>query len=195
MALQHIASVQFGDVTPGRVVNTKEIAEEYNIPLELLAKVLQHLAQPSCVGSNGCRCVPGRRTGSPCRADRRCGRRACACADVRRGRIRRRMEPGMPDTHPSCVLLADCTAAWAVSSAEMASSRSFLLTAFSLASGRSSGGTSAKLPPMRPKCASAPSASSRRRLQSPQNACVMLVTKLTLPRKPPTGSASWPSSS
>ena len=29
MALQHIASVQFGDVTPGRVVNTKEIAEEY----------------------------------------------------------------------------------------------------------------------------------------------------------------------
>jgi Rrf2 family protein len=41
MALQHIASVQFGDVTPGRVVNTKEIAEEYNIPLELLAKVLQ----------------------------------------------------------------------------------------------------------------------------------------------------------
>ena len=45
MALQHIATVQFGDVTPGRVVNTKEIAEEYNIPLELLAKVLQTLAR------------------------------------------------------------------------------------------------------------------------------------------------------
>ena len=45
MALQHIASVQFGDVTPGRVVNTKEIAEEYNIPLELLAKVLQALCK------------------------------------------------------------------------------------------------------------------------------------------------------
>ena len=45
MALQHIAAVQFGDVTPGRVVNTKEIAEEYNIPLELLAKVLQTLAK------------------------------------------------------------------------------------------------------------------------------------------------------
>ncbi len=44
MSLQHIASVQFGDVTPGRVVNTKEIAEEYNIPLELLATVLQAVA-------------------------------------------------------------------------------------------------------------------------------------------------------
>ena len=52
MALQHIASVQFGDVTPGRVVNTKEIAEEYNIPLELLAKVLQTLAKHGMIESH-----------------------------------------------------------------------------------------------------------------------------------------------
>ena len=32
-------------LTRARVVNTKEIAEEYNIPLELLAKVLQALAK------------------------------------------------------------------------------------------------------------------------------------------------------
>ena len=52
MALQHIASVQFGDVTPGRVVNTKEIAEEYNIPLELLAKVLQTLSKNGLIESH-----------------------------------------------------------------------------------------------------------------------------------------------
>lgn len=52
MALQHIASVQFGDVTPGRVVNTKEIAEEYRIPLELLAKVLQVLAKDGLIESH-----------------------------------------------------------------------------------------------------------------------------------------------
>jgi len=52
MALQHIATVQFGDVTPGRVVNTKEIAEEYNIPLELLAKVLQTLAKNALIESH-----------------------------------------------------------------------------------------------------------------------------------------------
>lgn len=52
MALQHIASVQSGDVTPGRVVNTKEIAEEYNIPLELLAKVLQTLAKHDMIESH-----------------------------------------------------------------------------------------------------------------------------------------------
>ena len=52
MALQHIATVQFGDVTPGRVVNTKEIAEEYNIPLELLAKVLQTLARNALIESH-----------------------------------------------------------------------------------------------------------------------------------------------
>jgi Rrf2 family protein len=52
MALQHIAAVQTGDVTPGRVVNTKEIAEEYNIPLELLAKVLQTLAKNGLIESH-----------------------------------------------------------------------------------------------------------------------------------------------
>jgi Rrf2 family protein len=52
MALQHIASVQFGDITPGRVVNTKEIAEEYNIPLELLAKVLQVLSRDGLIESH-----------------------------------------------------------------------------------------------------------------------------------------------
>ena len=52
MALQHIASVQFGDVTPGRVVNTKEIAEEYHIPLELLAKVLQALSKNGLIESH-----------------------------------------------------------------------------------------------------------------------------------------------
>ena len=52
MALQHIASVQLNDVTPGRVVNTKEIAEEYNIPLELLAKVLQTLAKTGVIDSH-----------------------------------------------------------------------------------------------------------------------------------------------
>lgn len=51
MALQHIASVQLGDIASGRVVNTKEIAEEYNIPLELLAKVLQLLARSGMIES------------------------------------------------------------------------------------------------------------------------------------------------
>lgn len=52
MALQHIAAAQFGDVMPGRVVNTKEIAEEYSIPLELLAKVLQTLAKNALIESH-----------------------------------------------------------------------------------------------------------------------------------------------
>ena len=52
MALQHIAAVQFGDVTPGRVVNTKEIAEEYHIPVELLAKVLQTFAKSALIESH-----------------------------------------------------------------------------------------------------------------------------------------------
>ncbi len=38
MALQHIAANQYGDVARARVVNTKEIAEEYHIPVELLGK-------------------------------------------------------------------------------------------------------------------------------------------------------------
>ncbi len=51
MAVQHIASVQFGDLHKARVVNTKEIAEEYHIPVELLAKVLQTLAKQGLVES------------------------------------------------------------------------------------------------------------------------------------------------
>jgi Rrf2 family protein len=51
MALQYIASVQFGDVIRARIVNTKEIAEEYRIPVELLAKVLQMLAKSGIVES------------------------------------------------------------------------------------------------------------------------------------------------
>ncbi len=52
MALQYIASVQFGDVARARIVNTKEIAEEYNIPVELLAKVLQTLAKSGLIESH-----------------------------------------------------------------------------------------------------------------------------------------------
>jgi Rrf2 family protein len=51
MALQYIASVQYGDVTQARIVNTKEIAEEYHIPVELLAKVLQTLAKHGIIES------------------------------------------------------------------------------------------------------------------------------------------------
>ncbi len=51
MAVQYIASVQFGDLQKARVVNTKEIAEEYHIPVELLAKVLQTLARQGIVES------------------------------------------------------------------------------------------------------------------------------------------------
>jgi Rrf2 family protein len=51
MALQYIASVQYGDLQKARVVNTKEIAEAYHIPVELLAKVLQTLAKHSLVES------------------------------------------------------------------------------------------------------------------------------------------------
>ncbi len=52
MALQHIASVQYGDLANARVVKTKEIAEEYHIPLELLAKVLQTLAKHGMIESH-----------------------------------------------------------------------------------------------------------------------------------------------
>ncbi|NKB81151.1 MAG: Rrf2 family transcriptional regulator [Nitrospirales bacterium] len=51
MALQYIASVQFGDMAKARVVNTKEIAEEHHIPVELLAKVLQTLAKHDMIES------------------------------------------------------------------------------------------------------------------------------------------------
>ncbi len=52
MALQYMASVQYGDLAHARVVNTKEIAEEHHIPLELLAKVLQALAKHGLVESH-----------------------------------------------------------------------------------------------------------------------------------------------
>lgn len=52
MALQHIASNQYGDVARARVVNTKEIAEEYHIPVELLAKVLQTLSKSGLIESH-----------------------------------------------------------------------------------------------------------------------------------------------
>jgi Rrf2 family protein len=52
MALQYIASVQYGDLVNARVVNTKEIAEEYHIPVELLAKVLQTLAKHGLIESH-----------------------------------------------------------------------------------------------------------------------------------------------
>jgi Rrf2 family protein len=54
MAVQYIASIQYGqygDVAGARVVNTKEIAEEYQIPVELLAKVLQTLAKHGIIES------------------------------------------------------------------------------------------------------------------------------------------------
>src|SRR5712692_88541 len=46
MAVQYMASKG----TP-RIVNTKEIAEEYNIPVELLAKVLQKLGKKGLIVS------------------------------------------------------------------------------------------------------------------------------------------------
>ncbi len=52
MALQYMATVQFGDLTEARVVNTKEVAEEHNIPVELLAKVLQTLAKQEIIESH-----------------------------------------------------------------------------------------------------------------------------------------------
>lgn len=54
MALQYMASIQYGDthdLEAVRVVNTKEIAEEHHIPLELLAKVLQTLAKHNMIES------------------------------------------------------------------------------------------------------------------------------------------------
>ena len=54
MALQYMATVQYGEMNSlntYRVVNTKEIAEENRIPLELLAKVLQTLAKHEMIES------------------------------------------------------------------------------------------------------------------------------------------------
>ncbi len=52
LALQYMATVQSGIDAVPRVVNTKEIAEEHHIPLELLAKVLQTLARHQLVESH-----------------------------------------------------------------------------------------------------------------------------------------------
>lgn len=46
IAMQHMVSMQ-----PSRAVNTKEIAHQYNIPVELLAKVLQRLAKRGLIVS------------------------------------------------------------------------------------------------------------------------------------------------
>ena len=50
LALSHLAAVQAD--TPARLVNTKEIAEQYEIPAELLAKLLQTLAKNGIVASH-----------------------------------------------------------------------------------------------------------------------------------------------
>ena len=50
LALTHLAVMQAGD--PKRLVNTKEIAEQYEIPGELLAKILQTLAKNGIVASH-----------------------------------------------------------------------------------------------------------------------------------------------
>jgi len=47
LALSHLASA--AEIDPNRLLNTKEIAEHYEIPVELLAKILQILGRsPSC---------------------------------------------------------------------------------------------------------------------------------------------------
>ena len=51
LALQYMASIQYGELSKVRVVNTKEIAEEHHIPVELLAKVLQTLAKHDIIES------------------------------------------------------------------------------------------------------------------------------------------------
>ena len=50
LALSHLAVTQAED--PKRLVNTKEIAEQYEIPGELLAKILQMLARGGIVASH-----------------------------------------------------------------------------------------------------------------------------------------------
>ena len=52
LSLQYMARVQSDIDAPPRVVNTKEIAEEHNIPVELLAKVLQTLARHQLIESH-----------------------------------------------------------------------------------------------------------------------------------------------
>lgn len=50
LALSHLAAVQAAESS--RLVNTKEIAEQYEIPAELLAKLLQTLARSGIVVSH-----------------------------------------------------------------------------------------------------------------------------------------------
>jgi Rrf2 family protein len=52
LSLQYMATVQSSIEANLRVVNTKEIAEEHNIPVELLAKVLQTLARHQLIESH-----------------------------------------------------------------------------------------------------------------------------------------------
>ena len=52
LSLQYMATVQCGIEANPRVVNTKEIAEEHNIPVELLAKVLQTLSRHQLIESH-----------------------------------------------------------------------------------------------------------------------------------------------
>ena len=52
LALQYMASVQGSGKLHPRVVNTKEIAEEHFMPVELLAKVLQTLARNQIIESH-----------------------------------------------------------------------------------------------------------------------------------------------
>ena len=52
MALQYMAGLQHHELSHSRFANTKEIAEEYHIPSELLAKVLQSLAKNGLVESH-----------------------------------------------------------------------------------------------------------------------------------------------
>lgn len=52
LALQYMATVQTGIDAHPRVVNTREIAEEHHIPVELLAKVLQTLARHHLIESH-----------------------------------------------------------------------------------------------------------------------------------------------
>jgi len=52
LALQYMASVQGSGKLQPRVVNTKEIAEEHFMPVELLAKVLQTLARHQIIESH-----------------------------------------------------------------------------------------------------------------------------------------------
>ena len=50
LALSHLVVTQ--TASPERLVNTKEIAEKYEIPVELLAKLLQTLAKNGIVASH-----------------------------------------------------------------------------------------------------------------------------------------------